>query len=162
MFKKITLITLGLIFAFAAMFFNLSTAKAVEKKPVYFFWGDGCPHCHDEQLFWNKINDNYPDIEWIAYETWKNKEGYDLMQKMTKELLGKAEGRVPLTISARKKFSAFAMRIRLAWKSWTPWTNTPGPSTNDWPRPRTSPLVKMFLNSQYLARWMPRNYLCQS
>ncbi|NMB48483.1 hypothetical protein GYA13_03520 [Candidatus Kuenenbacteria bacterium] len=105
--RKIKLLTLATILAFGAMFFNFQITNAQEKKPVYFFWGDGCPHCHAEQVFWNKINDNYPDIEWIAYETWKNEEGYKIMQTMTKAKFGKAEGRVPLTIIGEEKILGF-------------------------------------------------------
>ena len=37
---------------------------ANEKLPVYFFWGDGCPHCHDEILDRKstRLNSSHTDI----------------------------------------------------------------------------------------------------
>jgi thiol-disulfide isomerase/thioredoxin len=28
--------------------------------PVYFFWGDGCPHCEEEKQFLNEMKKKYP------------------------------------------------------------------------------------------------------
>ena len=54
MSKKIIILLLGIIVGFG--FFNsvLATEKvfASEKQVnVYFFWGEGCPHCEKEKLF---------------------------------------------------------------------------------------------------------------
>lgn len=69
-----------------------------QKLPVYFFWGDGCPHCEAEKEFIDEIIDDYPNIEWLAMEVWGNKTNYALMQKMTREKTGKANTAVPVTI----------------------------------------------------------------
>ncbi|HPI67377.1 MAG TPA: hypothetical protein PKZ16_02450 [bacterium] len=96
--KKILFILSITIIAFGAMFFNIDRAGAQEKKPVYFFYGDGCPHCHDEEIFWNKIKNNYPAIDWLAHETWSNQENYQLLLKTTKEKIGREFGSVPVTV----------------------------------------------------------------
>ncbi|NMC51759.1 hypothetical protein GYA54_03470 [Candidatus Kuenenbacteria bacterium] len=105
--KIILLILLVIIIAGAAMFFNIDKAGAQEKLPVYFFWGDGCPHCHEEQIFWETIKDNYPEIDWISYETWKNTDNQALLLKMTRERTGKAFGSVPVTIIGEKIIYGF-------------------------------------------------------
>jgi thiol-disulfide isomerase/thioredoxin len=71
---------------------------AGEILPVYFFWGDGCPHCEDEKEFILKIKDDYPEIEWLSFETWNNEGNYKLMLQMTREKTGQASGVVPTII----------------------------------------------------------------
>lgn len=44
-----------------------------QKINVYFFWGDGCPHCAEAEILFNQIKDDYSDCyNLVAYETWKN------------------------------------------------------------------------------------------
>jgi len=101
------LILLAIILACSAMFFNFQTAKAVEQKTVYFFWGDGCPHCHDEQTFWEKTKGNYPEIDWQSLETWHNDENQARLLQMTREKTGKAFGSVPVTIIGNEVIYGF-------------------------------------------------------
>lgn len=105
--KIILLILLVIIIAGAAMFFNINKAGAQEKLPVYFFWGDGCLHCHEEQVFWDKIKNNYPEIDWLSLETWKSDENQALLLKMTRERTGKAFGSVPVTVIGEKIIYGF-------------------------------------------------------
>jgi len=112
--KKIVIFSLFLTILLAVgVFFNTGTAQAAlnapdgsqtqlaqksEKLPVYFFWGDGCPHCHDELIFLQKIKDDYPEIEWLNFETWNNEANYQLLLQVTKEKGGRASGSVPVTV----------------------------------------------------------------
>lgn len=96
-----------IFFTLAVIFFNFQTVLAAEKKPVYFFYGDGCPHCHDEKIFWNKIKNNYPEIDWLAYETWSNQDNYQLLLKTTKEKIGRELGSVPVTIIGAETIIGF-------------------------------------------------------
>ena len=37
---------------------------------VYFFWGDGCPHCAAAKPFLAELGRQYPSMELRAYEVW--------------------------------------------------------------------------------------------
>ncbi len=56
-----------------------------DKLPVYLFWGDGCPHCHAEMVFLEKIKKDYPQIEFKKYEVYNNKNNYELFNQLAKE-----------------------------------------------------------------------------
>src|SRR5699024_2011339 len=50
-------------------------AAESENDPVniYFFYGDGCPHCAEAEEFFDSIEDEYGDMYNIVfYETWSN------------------------------------------------------------------------------------------
>ncbi len=65
------------------LFFSISVnVSAKEKVTLYFFHGDGCPHCAAEQD--ELINDleKRKDINVVKYEVWKNKENAELLNKV--------------------------------------------------------------------------------
>jgi thiol-disulfide isomerase/thioredoxin len=39
---------------------------------VYFFWGDGCPHCEAAKPFLENLVKKYPGVELRSYEVWNN------------------------------------------------------------------------------------------
>ncbi|MGB7789177.1 thioredoxin domain-containing protein [Methanoregula sp.] len=39
---------------------------------IYYFWGDGCPHCKDIKPFMDNITQKYPDANIQVLEVWKN------------------------------------------------------------------------------------------
>ncbi len=49
---------------------------------IYFFWGDGCPHCAEAEPFLEKLARRYPEVEIRDYEVWNNEENRDLMFSM--------------------------------------------------------------------------------
>lgn len=55
-----------------------STAKAT----VYFFYGEGCPHCAAQKSFLEEIEGKYPGLEIKRYETWQNRDNVALFQNM--------------------------------------------------------------------------------
>ncbi len=69
---------------------------AAESTVIYFFWGDGCPHCAHEKPFLEEMEAKYPDLEVKSFETWKNKENAELLQKMAAAYGIQARG-VPAT-----------------------------------------------------------------
>ncbi len=77
--KKILLI----IFLFF-LFFGLKSALADNKTTIYFFWGNGCPHCEDQKPFLEEMRVKYPEIEVKTYETWNNSKNAELFQKIAK------------------------------------------------------------------------------
>jgi len=49
---------------------------------LYFFWGEGCPHCAAAKPFLAGLQKKYPTLKISAHEVYKNKENLAFMQKM--------------------------------------------------------------------------------
>ena len=79
--------------------------------PVYFFWGDGCPHCEEEKQFLTEMKKKYPRLKVIDYEVWYNKENAALLAKMAKAFELKASG-VPVTVIGEHAFVGFSQHSR--------------------------------------------------
>lgn len=81
----------------------------VEEKKiiVYFFWGNGCPHCEAEKIFLDEMKKRYRSIEIKDFEVWYNKENAELMIKMAKAYEIEASG-VPILFVDRKAFVGFS------------------------------------------------------
>jgi thiol-disulfide isomerase/thioredoxin len=130
--KKLSIFILSLtILLTVGVFFNANSAQAAldvpdsgeaveqagnedqlsvkkEKLPVYFFWGDGCPHCHDEMVFLQKIKGDYPQIEFQSFETWNNDANYQLLLKMSKEVGGARTNKVPYLLIGDESVLGFS------------------------------------------------------
>ena len=103
--KKIGLL-LVMIFAFLMM---PVLANAQDKVTIYFFRGDGCPHCADAEEFFDTIkNDNeYKDkFEIKDYEVWYNKDNQKLAEKVAKAM-GETLGGVPYIVIGEKTWSGY-------------------------------------------------------
>ncbi len=60
-----------------------ASAQAEENQAIlYFFWGNGCPHCAEAEPFLKDLVKKYPQMEVHAYEVWYNDENQALFQKM--------------------------------------------------------------------------------
>ncbi len=73
-----------------------SPVKAQNKTTIYFFWGEGCPHCAEEKTFLDQMEQEYSDLEVKSYEAWNNKQNSELFQKMAAAYGIEARG-VPAT-----------------------------------------------------------------
>lgn len=77
------------------------------KVNIYFFWGDGCPHCEEEKKFFESIKNNYGEYyNLYAFETWYNEENEKLLYTFADAVNRKVTG-VPFTIIGDKTFSGF-------------------------------------------------------
>ncbi len=78
--KTIVLLALAL----AAAGFTVARVAAQSDAPVkiYFFWGDGCPHCAAADPFLEGLTQKYDRVELHKYEIWNTPENRDLMHKM--------------------------------------------------------------------------------
>lgn len=77
------------------------------KVNIYFFWGNGCPHCKEEFAFFNEIEKEYGSMfNLYTYEVWYNKENQKILKAFTNALDLKVEG-VPFTIIGNKTFVGF-------------------------------------------------------
>lgn len=79
---------------------------AAETVRLYFFYGDGCPHCAKEEEFFPLLKIKYPQLEIKDFEVWSNNENAKLMSRVAKELKVGQAG-VPLTVIGRRAVVGF-------------------------------------------------------
>ena len=96
--KKILLpiLIFALFLLGASSLTGMGQASAAEKTVIYFFWGDGCPHCATEKPFLEEMEQEYPELEVKMFETWKNPDNAELFQKVAAAYGIQARG-VPAT-----------------------------------------------------------------
>ena len=88
------------------MFLAADKILAADKATVYFFWGDGCPHCAKEEVFLKELKGKYPQIEIRDYEVWKNADNQKLLSEVGKKLNIQISG-VPFTVVGEKYFTGW-------------------------------------------------------
>ena len=64
---------------------------------IVFFYSDTCPHCHKEEIFLDKLQNKYPQLNIQRYEVTKNKDNQKLFKDATERLNQQATS-VPFTI----------------------------------------------------------------
>ena len=64
---------------------------------LYFFHGNGCPHCAEESKFLDSIKDEYNDLKIVEYEVWYNDENANLLKKVEEAFDIRRSG-VPTTV----------------------------------------------------------------
>jgi thiol-disulfide isomerase/thioredoxin len=89
-----------LLFIFLAVYLfailDAQIGHANNKVKLYFFWGKGCPHCAQEEIFLEHLNKKYPQLEVKSYEVWYDKENGRLFTQMAEAYGTRPEG-VPTT-----------------------------------------------------------------
>lgn len=78
--KKIKILILFLLLFIPMNVVHADTIKA------YLFYGDGCPHCADEEKFFEEYLGENEDVELVRYEVWKNAENRELLSKVQDKL----------------------------------------------------------------------------
>jgi len=101
MFKKILFFIF--LFILLAVPGQKTLAQTASEVNIYFFWGEGCPHCSKEELFLEKLVQKYPEIKIHDYETWINKENQKLLIDLGQKLKANVSG-VPFTVVGEKYF----------------------------------------------------------
>ncbi len=77
------LLGLLLLFVLSPLQPALAQTTVPENKVIiYFFWGDGCPHCANAKPFLEELEKTYPQVEVRAYEVWYVDENQELLKKM--------------------------------------------------------------------------------
>ena len=103
-----------IVFAGLGMTATHTLAKdfAQDAQPVvlYFFWGDGCPHCAQQKPFLEELNQRYPNLEVRAYEIYNVPENRDLFLKMA-EAVGFEARAVPTTIIGAEYWIGYSEEI---------------------------------------------------
>ena len=77
------------------------------KVKIYFFRGEGCPHCADAEEFFNSIEEEYGQYYKILdYETWYDSDNADLLQKVGEVRKEEISG-VPYILIGDKSWSGY-------------------------------------------------------
>ncbi|GAK54466.1 hypothetical protein U14_05751 [Candidatus Moduliflexus flocculans] len=80
LFGFVCIISLTLLSLISA----LTPAVAAEPPVLYLFWGDGCPHCEEEKMFFDVLQHDYPQLEIRLFEVWNNPEFAKLAEALAK------------------------------------------------------------------------------
>lgn len=85
-----------------------TTNEESKKVKIYFFRGEGCPHCAEAEEYFDSIKDEYGEYyEIIDYETWYNTENADLLQKVGEARNEEITG-VPYILIGNKSWSGYS------------------------------------------------------
>jgi cytochrome c biogenesis protein CcdA/glutaredoxin len=97
--KALTILTFlfVLLVPFSSAYAQEDTVVDNDKINIYFFWGEGCPHCEKEKAFLKTFQEENPDVVVRDYEVWGSRENLELMMEFAKELDVDVRG-VPFTV----------------------------------------------------------------
>ncbi len=73
---------------------------------IYFFWGEGCPHCATEKPFLDNIKVKYPQAEVYEFEVWSNSRNRKYLIEVGNRLRADVSG-VPFTVIGDKAYTGF-------------------------------------------------------
>ena len=103
MVKKLIKISLVLL----VLFLIVKPALAQEKQVnIYFFWGEGCPHCTHEKPFLEGLEKKYPEVKVYDFEAWGSGDNRKLLIEVGKKLNTNISG-VPFTVVGEKHFTGW-------------------------------------------------------
>lgn len=97
------------IFIVLTFFVYIPVSANNNKKEItiYFFHGDGCPHCAEEEKYLETIKDKYSNINIVYYEVWYNEDNASFMTELKEELDIDGNG-VPFTIIGSTPTTGFS------------------------------------------------------
>ncbi|PIR91914.1 hypothetical protein COU01_04540 [Candidatus Falkowbacteria bacterium CG10_big_fil_rev_8_21_14_0_10_44_15] len=75
---------------------------------VYFFYGEGCPHCAREEIFLKKLTQERPNVTVQDFEVWYNQDNAKLISNIIQKLnFDLKAGSVPLTFIGAQAISGY-------------------------------------------------------
>lgn len=77
------------------------SAEAKAKYNIYLFYGETCPHCAEEEEFFEEYLKENDDIKLVKYEVWNSQENRDLLVKVQDEINNHGSG-VPYLVIGDK------------------------------------------------------------
>jgi len=85
----------------------LSFALAADAE-MYFFWGEGCPHCDAAKPFISELEKEYPELKVTPYEIYNNEDNYNLFILMADAYgMPKNQRGVPAFFIGNEAFSGY-------------------------------------------------------
>jgi len=98
---------LFLIFSFFVFLFSANISLAANDLNIYFFWGDGCPHCAKEGAYLNMLKNEYSNINIYDFEIYNHSDNVSILQKISQDLKLRIDG-VPFVIIGNQQFVGFS------------------------------------------------------
>jgi len=105
--------TTGIFLLFLLLLSLAGTACAAEaargvteEVKLYFFWGEGCPHCAKAKPFLDELSRKFPALKVCSYEVYEHRENVDLLMAMARER-GKEATSVPTVIIGERMIAGF-------------------------------------------------------
>jgi len=83
------------------LFISLSSVYAQNKVVVYQFYGRGCPHCAQEDIFLQNLEEKYPELEVRSFEIYFNDDNRILFQNMADSFNTEIQGVPTLFINGK-------------------------------------------------------------
>jgi len=105
--KKILFSVITILFLFSLF---ASSSSAAEEVKLYFFNGDGCPHCAKEEVFLADLASKNPELKIYSFEIWHNKSNLNLLVKVGEEMNTDVSA-IPFTVVGDKTFSGYSDTI---------------------------------------------------
>ncbi|MCX6694682.1 MAG: thioredoxin family protein [Candidatus Altiarchaeota archaeon] len=109
--KRAIFLVLGLLLlsqAASALEANASQGNVT----VYFFWGDGCPHCEEEWNFIRLMQEKYPGLTVVDYEVWHNQTKADYLLNVS-QAYGIVPKGTPVTFIGDKYYNGFTWEMSI-------------------------------------------------
>jgi len=114
MIKPRTLLLIVAVFTvlvFGSICLSVAPTEGAQEKQaalkIYFFWGNGCPHCIREKEFLAALRERYPRLYIESYEVWQSPANARFFSQMTQSAGIKSTG-VPVTFIDQKVFIGFS------------------------------------------------------
>ncbi|AJY71504.1 membrane protein [Geobacter sulfurreducens] len=90
---------------------STETASRPPTVTLYFFWGEGCPHCERAKTYLADAHRRFPGLEIRSYEVLHNENNLNLLMTMSCKLGTEAKG-VPTFIIADRMLDGFSDETR--------------------------------------------------
>lgn len=103
---KISLFISLVLFSIITSVVFAETSDVPHPVNIYFFWGDGCPHCAAEKPFLESLAVEYPQIDLHMYEIYYDEENRALFWDFGEALGFEPQG-VPTTIIGKQVWVGF-------------------------------------------------------
>ena len=91
-------------------YFNSIIDENPGKIVVFYFYGDGCPHCRTQKDFFDSIASKYPEMEIYMFETYRNQSNVRLFADISARHGATPRG-VPATFIGDKMWIGFAASV---------------------------------------------------
>lgn len=89
-----------------SLLFQAHAQELPNNVSLYFFYGNGCPHCAEEEKFLTTLEKEYPTLTIYKYEVWGNSKNRELFKKIGELLKADVNG-VPFTVVGTNHISGF-------------------------------------------------------
>lgn len=99
---RLVLLVLVVLFTLAGI-----VAAAEKRGTLFFFWGEGCPHCTRAKHFLDGLKKRHPSLELRSYEVLSDERNLELLMEMARSHGTEARG-VPMFFIGGRYFSGFS------------------------------------------------------